>query len=466
MGSQLSNTFKLFYGILFTIAFVFVYTNIDTTHLYDFTKLLELLDYFLLILMVILGVIGNYIILIVNSITILIGNRSIVIPFTNIVLFNFHVITPNNNQISGSILNNILLSIFPRSQRIFNGNLFQILTDFIQIWAILIAFLLLPIIILSGLGFIMRGESRLVIILFIAFQALIVLAMYTPDSFSSTGRMMLINLNLPAFKGTVSSIIPDFITLIQSPIFQLGLALYLLLEIAFQTSYAVSVVDPMIEREKRIKKHLERIDNFQPQPEKDKKQSVGSIKSASKKYDILAASYLREMVDRRIFKRGQQLDQKTTMRLQSFIGNLRRIDRKFEDKITAKSAQPDTRALLINAIPSIVFRTIIVVILAFLIINPTPLIDTFISNPLQKGTNLTGILNFPQLAESIELTQPEFRTVIVFNIVLLILFVSAVGHFLLVHKPETQEKQVQKVETLVDFNDVEETRVVEESPPD
>ncbi len=140
MGSQLSNTFKLFYGILFTIAFVFVYTNIDTTHLYDFTKLLELLDYFLLILMVILGVIGNYIILIVNSITILIGNRSIVIPFTNIVLFNFHVITPNNNQISGSILNNILLSIFPRSQRIFNGNLFQILTDFIQIWAILIVF--------------------------------------------------------------------------------------------------------------------------------------------------------------------------------------------------------------------------------------------------------------------------------------------------------------------------------------
>ncbi len=312
----------------------------------------------------------------------------------------------------------------------------------------------------------MRGESRLAIISFIAFQALIILAMYTPDSFSSTGRMMLINLNLPAFKGTVSSIIPDFITLIQSPIFQLGLALYLLLEIAFQTSYAVSVVDPMIEREKRIKKHLERIDNFQPQPEKDKKQSVGSIKSASKKYDILAASYLREMVDRRIFKRGQQLDQKTTMRLQSFIGNLRRIDRKFEDKITAKSAQPDTRALLINAIPSIVFRTIIVVILAFLIINPTPLIDTFISNPLQKGTNLTGILNFPQLAESIELTQPEFRTVIVFNIVLLILFVSAVGHFLLVHKPETQEKQVQKVETLVDFNDVEETRVVEESPPD
>lgn len=465
MGSQLSNTFKMAYGVLFTIAFIYVFTNIDTTHLFDFTKLLELLDYLLIILMVILSFIGNYIIFIVNSITKLIGSRSIIIPFTNIVLFNFHVNSPNSNQISGSVLNNILLSIFPRSQLNFTGNLFQIFTEFIQVWAIALAFVLLPIIVLSGLGFIMRGESRLAITSFIAFQALIILAMYTPDTASATGRMILINLNLPAFKGTVSSIVPDFITLIQSPIFQLGLALYLLLEIAFQTSYAISVVDPMIEREKRIKKHLERIDNFQPQPEKDKKQSVGSIKSASKKYDILAASYLREMVDRRIFKRGQQLDQKTTMRLQSFLGNLRRIDRKFEDKITAKSAQPDTRALLLNAIPSIAIRTFIVVILAFFIINPTPLIDLFISNPLQKGTNFTGILNFPQLAESLELTQPEFRTVIVFNIVLLIFFVSAVGHFLLVHKPEVQEKQIQKVETLVDFNDVEVTRNLEETPP-
>ena len=465
MGSQLSNTFKISYAVLFIFAFIFVYSNIDMTHLYDFTKLLELLDYLLAILMVILSLTGASIIIIVDSITQLIGNRSLILPYTNIVLFNLHVNTPPVGQNYGTTINNILLAIFPRSQINFTGDPIQLVTDFIQVWAIAAAFILLPIIILSGLGFIMRGESRLAITSFIAFQAIIILAMYTPDTASSTGRMMLIDLSLPAFKGTVSSIIPDFISLIQRPIFQLGLALYLLLEVAFQASYAISVVDPMIEREKRIKKHLQRIDTFQPQPEKDKKQSVGSIKSASKKYDILAASYLREMVDRRIFKRGQQLDQKTTMRLQSFISNLRRIDRRFEDKITAKSAQPDIRALLINAVPSIALRTIIVVLLAFLIINPTPIIDTFISNPLQKSTSFTGILNFPQLAESFELTQPEFRTVIVFNIVLVILFISALGHFLLVHKPEVQEKTVQKVETLVDFKDIEETPVVEQIPP-
>lgn len=464
MGSQLSNTFKIAYAVLFLFAFIFVYSNLDLTHLYDMTKLLELLDYLLAILMVILSFVGGSIIVIVDAIAKLIGSRDIILPFTNIVLFNFHVISPPAGQNYGTTINNILLAIFPRSQINFSSDPLLLITDFIQVWAIAAAFIILPIIILSGLGFIMRGESRLAITSFIAFQAIIILAMYTPDTASTTGRMMLINLSLPAFKGTVSSIIPDFITLIQAPIFQLGLALYLLLEVAFQTAYAISVVDPMIEREKRIKKHLQRIDNFQPQPEKDKKQSVGSIKSASKKYDVLAASYLREMVDRRIFKRGQQLDQKTTMRLQSFISNLRRIDRHFEDKITAKSAQPDIRALILNAIPSIIFRTIIVVLIAFFIINPTPLLDTFIRNPLQSSTSFTGILNFPQLAESFEVTQPEFRVVIIFNIVLLILFISSLGHFLLVHKPEVQEKTVQKVETLVDFREIEETPVVDQGP--
>jgi hypothetical protein len=455
MGSQLSNTFKLTYGLLFTFAFVFVFINIDSNSLFDFTKLLQLLDYLLAILMVVIGFLGTVIVLVVNSVTRVIGNRSIVLPFTDIVLFTFHVNTPTVGA-DGSVLNNILLAIFPRSERLFTGDFNQIITDFIQVWAIALAFILLPTIILSSLGFIMRGESRLAITSFVALQILIILAMYTPDTnpISSTGRMMLIDLSFPVFTGTVDSIISDFILLIQKPVFQLGLALYLLLEVAFQTSYAISVVDPMIEREKRIKKHLQRIDNFQPQPEKDKKQSVGNIPSASKKYDILAASYLREMVDRKIFKRGQQLDQKTTMRLQSFISNLRKTDRQFEYKITAKSAQPDTRALLFNAFPSIALRATIVVFLSFLIINPTPIVNLLISNPAGESA-LIGLLNFPQLAESLELNQPEFRTVIVFNIVLLILFVSAIGHWLLVHKPETKETTIQKVDTLVDFQDIQ-----------
>lgn len=465
MGSQLSNTFKISYGILFTLSFIYVFSNIDIERMFDFTKLIQLLDYILFIMTVILGVIAagifNTVYVIIKSI----GTRRVTIPVLNITLFTFHISNPALVVNYKQTVENILYAMYPRSTELFTGDIVQIITDFIQIWAIAAAFILLPIIILAGLGFIMRGENRLAITSFVAMQILIIVAMYTPDPAAGTGKhMMKLDLSLPVFKGTVSSLGSDFVHLLQTPIFQLGLLLYLLLEVAFQASYAISVVDPMIEREKRIKKHLQRIDNFQPQPEKDKKQNVGAMKSATKGYDILAASYLREMVDRKIFKRGQQLDQKTTMRLQSFISNLRRVDRQFEYKITAKSAQPDLRALLFNAIPSIIIRVVVVVLLSFLIINPTPLVDIFIANPLNKSSTLTGILNFPQLADSIELTQPEFRTVIVFNLVLFILFISALGHWLLVHKPETEQVQVQKIETLVDFQEIDTTPIIDEGP--
>ena len=462
MGSQLSNTFRVSYVGLFIFSFVYVISNIDIAKLFDLSKLLELLDWLLIILMLLLSFLGIAIAYAAVTVTSAIGTHLIVFPFTDIILFNFHVSPPPGNVADYTqILNNLLVALYPRSERLFNGDLNTIITDFIQIWAIAVAFVLLPAILLSAYGFIRYGEARLAITSFVTMQALIILAMYTPDPGSITGRMMLIDLSLPVFGGTIDTLFSDFLALLASPIFLLGLSLYLLLEVAFQTSYAISVVDPMIEREKRIKKHLERIDKFQPQPEKDKKQSVGSIHQTSKKYDLLAASYLREMVDRRIFKRGQQLDQKTTMRLQSFLGNLRRIDREFENKITAKSAQPDIRALLFNAIPSIGLRALVVIILSFIIIDPYPIINIFIYSPLQTG-NIIGFLNFPQLSESLELNQPEFRTVIVFNIVLLILFVSALGHWLLVHKPEVQQVQVQKIEKLVDFQEIKETPIVED----
>ena len=462
MGSTLSNTFKMAYSVLFTLSFVFVFINIDTANLFDFSKLILFLDYLLLILMAILLSIGSLIIQIVITISSALS-RQFIIPFTDIVLFDLHFITPNSfGDTSGVDLSNIIMSIFPRSSLITTtASIETMITDFIQFWSILVAFILLPAIILSSLGFIMRGEAKLAITSFTAMQILVILAMYTPSMNSPTGRMMLINLNFPEFTGTLGSFLSDFILLIQTPVFQLGLALYLLLEIGFQTSYAISVVDPMIEREGRIKKHLQRIIVFQPQPEKDKKQTTSALSTSGKKYDLLAASYLREMIDKKLFKKGEQLDQKTTMRLQSFIVSTRRTDRNFENKITAKSAQPDTSALLVNAIPSIAFRVFVVIILSFIIINPNPIIDILITNPV-AGT--VGLFNIPQLADSLELNQPEFRTVLVFNLVLLLLFISAVAHWLLVHKPEVQEKHIKKVDTLVDFNAIKETPpvVVEE----
>jgi hypothetical protein len=218
----------------------------------------------------------------------------------------------------------------------------------------------------------------------------------------------------------------------------------------------------MIDREKRIKRHLKRIDEFTP-AKQDKKASAVSLGSSSgtvKKYDLLAASYLREMVEKRVFKRGDRYqDEKATLRLQSYIQNLRRIDRNFIPTITAISAQSTSWGIIRNIIPLIAARVILVVIFAFLILNPTALLQAIVVDP--NSTTGGGFLQFPALTDSIELTQPEFRSVILFNVLLFILAFSALIHFLLVHKPEVTEKEVKKVETLVDFREISEVATEE-----
>ena len=219
----------------------------------------------------------------------------------------------------------------------------------------------------------------------------------------------------------------------------------------------------MIDREKRIKQHLRRIDTFVPAHE-DKRTTetqLGSTSTAIRKYDLLAASYLREMLDRRIFKRGDRdQDEKTSLRLQSYVRSLRQTDHNFERKITAISAQPKSWGIAKNVIPLITFRVIAVVIISFLILNPTVILTPIIANPRTGGG---GFLQMPSLIESIELTQPEFRTVILFNALLIIIALAAMVHFLLVHRPKTEKAEVKKVETIVDFKEIKET--AEEEQP-
>ena len=69
-----------------------------------------------------------------------IGSHDIIIPFTNIVIFNFHVNPPPANADYGATLNNILIALFPRSQHLFTGDFNTIIVNFIQVWAIAVAF--------------------------------------------------------------------------------------------------------------------------------------------------------------------------------------------------------------------------------------------------------------------------------------------------------------------------------------
>jgi hypothetical protein len=451
MASSLSNTFRIVYFIAFIFSFIFVLSIIDD-ELYNLdavASLINLLDYFIALIEALIIVLVGLVITIANSIYAFFAN-GISIPFTDLKIFGSTV------DYSSVLANGqyVAQSIFPNSS-IFRQPLGDPIAELLAVYGVFIAIIVLPFAIFSAIGFLTRGEARLAITSFVAMQVLLIIASYVPNSNNASGRMILIDLTLPTFGGTIETFFSDLLLLLSSQIFLVGLGLYILLELAFQSAYAINVIDPMVDREKRIKRHLNRVDTFSPSRiDKKGAVSLGSGSATVRKYDMLAASYLREMVDKRIFKRGQKTqDEKTTLRLQSYIQSLRRTDRNFEPKITAISAQPNTWNIVKNVIPLIVFRVLFVIILAFVILNPLPILNLVINVESPES----GLLKFPALVDSIELTQPEFRTVVLFNVVLIIIAFSAVVHFLLVHKPEFEEKEVKKVSTLVDFQEISDT---------
>lgn len=299
--------------------------------------------------------------------------------------------------------------------------------------------ILLPIAILSGVGFLREGDTKLAIYSFLGFQLIIIIAIFTQNILISTE---IDDTNL--------------FTMIFSPIFTLGFLLYLLLEIAFQTSYTLNIVEPMTEREKRIQEHLKRIRTFVPQAEEEAKGREHSVQSIqSKKFDLLAASYLREMVERRVFKKGETIqDAKSTMRLQSYLANLNQTDPQTDLKLAAKTAQPDISALLKHFIPAMAFRIIAVILLSYFIMSPEGILNIFVAS------------SFPALIDSLELSQPEFQTIAILNVVLFFILLSVILHYLTSGRTgKVLERVVQQIDTLVDFDRASQSApVVGETP--
>ena len=228
-----------------------------------------------------------------------------------------------------------------------------------------------------------------------------------------------------------------------SPVFTLGFLLYLLLEVAFQTSYTLNIIEPMTEREKRIQEHLKRIRTFVPPTDEGEPTTDQSIQSVqSKKFGLLAASYLREMVERRVFKRGETVqDAKSMMRLQSYLTNLNLSDPETDSKLAAKTAQPDISSLIKYFVPEMLFRIIAVVLLSYFIMAPEGILNIFMA------------VSFPALVDSLELSQPEFQTIAILNVALLMILLGALLKYLSSGKTgKVLERVVQQIDTLVDFD--------------
>lgn len=389
--------------------------------MFDFTQVFKIIDYLMLFVQVLLETLTNLAI----NITLIIIAAKAALPFIgdpNFASLNQSGIAQIRNLV------NPLNNFFPHSNIDLTNPqaLENLITDFSAFFGATTILILLPIAILSGFGFLREGDTKLAIYSFLGFQLILIVAIFTENILIST---------------EINS--SNIFAMIFSPLFTLGFLLYLQLEIAFQTSYTLNILNPMTEREKRIQKHLARIRAFVPKSEEEeegKERTVGSMQSS--KFDLLAASYLREMVERRVFKTGEMaIDAKSMMRLQSYLASLNQSDPQTDLKLAAKTAQPDISALIKHFIPTMIFRISAVVLLAYIIMSPEGILNFFMS------------FSFPALLDSLELSQPEFRTIAILNFVLLFILIGAVLHYLSSGRTvKVLERVVQQIDTLVDFD--------------
>jgi hypothetical protein len=420
-----------FFRILYIIVFVFsclliigipipidnpiLATSIDPT-MFDFAQAFNILEYVMLIVQELIRALAGVALTLVA--TIASAKKGILFIGDS----NFGGVALGDMQTALAAIVNPANGFFPHSGV---TNIATFLEDFGNFFGATTILILLPVALLSGVGFLREGDTKLAIYSFLGFQLIIIIAIFT--------EKIIVNTEIDS---------SNLLTMIFSPIFALGFLLYLLLEVAFQTSYTLNIIEPMTEREKRIQGHLKRIRSFVPlsEEEKGKEHSIQSVQS--KKFGLLAASYLREMVERRVFKKGEvMLDAKSTMRLQSYLASLNQSDPETDLKLAAKTAQPDVSALLRHFIPAMILRIVAVTILAYIIISPE-----FLLTPL-VGTS------FPALLQSLELTQPEFQTIAILNVVLLFILVSVVLHtFSGARTGKIFERVVQQIDTLVDFD--------------
>jgi hypothetical protein len=427
-GQATAHFFRILYVIIFVFSGLLVFTSIDPS-MFDFQQVFNILEYIMLIVQELIRALASVALSLVSTI----ASNKATIPF----LGDEHIDRVAYGDMLSALaaITNPENGFFPHSSTSTIASFIEDFGNFIGATTILV---LLPVAILSGIGFLREGDTKLAIYSFLGFQLIIIIAIFTEKIIISTT----INTDVSTSTFFLTYVIENLIAMIFSPIFTLGFLLYLLLEVAFQTSYTLNIIQPMTEREKRIQGHLKRIRSFVPlsEEEKGKEQSVQSVQS--KKFGLLAASYLREMVERRVFKKGEVMrDAKSTMRLQSYLASLNQSDPETDLKLAAKTAQPDVSALLRHFIPAMILRIIAVTILAYIIISPEIFLQPLVG------------ASFPALLQSLELSEPEFQTIAILNVVLLFILISVILHFFSGGRTgKIFERVVQQIDTLVDFD--------------
>ncbi|MFX1514359.1 MAG: hypothetical protein ACFFCQ_17430, partial [Promethearchaeota archaeon] len=74
----------------------------------------------------------------------------------------------------------------------------------------------------------------------------------------------------------------------------------------------------------------------------------------------------------------------------------------------------------------------------------------------------TGFSNLKPLVDSVELFQPEFRTIALLNLVIIIVALSAILHWAVVGRRVPEAPEIQKIDTRIEFEELDQIMMEEE----
>ncbi|MHA1582755.1 MAG: hypothetical protein ACTSYM_09745 [Candidatus Baldrarchaeia archaeon] len=166
------------------------------------------------------------------------------------------------------------------------------------------------------------------------------------------------------------------------------LVIYLSFDLAVQASYVQSVFSF------KARKH-EISDQRKETPPSEKEAKVTLSTSIVRRFltsDVV--QYLREIVEKRISRRGSKTSMGTnSTRLQFFLENLYQMDPEAKTSLEAKVTLPSEAKTLLSILLSTLYRILTIILLSYIIIHPQFLFS-FLGAP-------------PTIIGSLELSQPE-----------------------------------------------------------
>ncbi|MFQ5820281.1 MAG: hypothetical protein ACE5I5_09870 [Candidatus Heimdallarchaeota archaeon] len=285
-------------------------------------------------------------------------------------------------------------------------------------------FVVVPLAIIASIGFLRNCDTQLATLAFVCLQLVLIVGFLT-DSYIDT------------LDDTFLQYSSDSITdLLSSPLFQAGLLTYLYLEISFSAAYSYRIIDPLMGRRRRIISHIKHVREYVPKRE-EAALDITRMPTSSRgvKFSMEAITYLREALERRIFKQREE-EYSVNQRLRTYFETLVTQNPDAEQTLTAESVSPKASRIAAAIAPNLIVRMVVVVIVAWVLLNPSRLLKPFILIPQ----------NAQPLLQSLELSQPEILLAILAPVVIgffiLAVLLSWIRDNWLVQREEAEEVPV------------------------